>query len=211
MKRRVSGSGQASDASGAEVQGGPCATQAPPSGSCARVSPASLSFAPLAGGRVTPDVVRSLFVAQEVPELATREVLIIHHTDCGAQAGAALLARARSARSAWKRSCGGSAQNSAKHLAVAAARGAHGQHPTHKLWRGRQVAAGKHALLAHKCQAVHVAYPPLRCPTRARVLRRRLSGTSSCCWTAPSSCWASSGPPLASHRCGSAARVGFCV
>jgi hypothetical protein len=37
------------------------------------------------GGRVTPDVVRSLFVAQEVPELATSEVLIIHHTDCGAQ------------------------------------------------------------------------------------------------------------------------------
>ncbi|KIY93399.1 Uncharacterized protein MNEG_14563 [Monoraphidium neglectum] len=39
-----------------------------------------------AGGRVTPDVIRSLYVAQEVPELATREVVIIHHTDCGAQA-----------------------------------------------------------------------------------------------------------------------------
>jgi carbonic anhydrase len=35
---------------------------------------------------VTPDVVRSLFVAQEVPELSCRAVLIIHHTDCGAQA-----------------------------------------------------------------------------------------------------------------------------
>eukprot|EP00775_Hariotina_reticulata_P012035 gene12035-12178_t len=39
-----------------------------------------------AGGRVTFDVVRSLFVAQEVPELATRTVLVVHHTDCGAQA-----------------------------------------------------------------------------------------------------------------------------
>eukprot|EP00879_Flechtneria_rotunda_P020770 GHRR01021863.1.p1 GENE.GHRR01021863.1~~GHRR01021863.1.p1 ORF type:complete len:197 (+),score=64.14 GHRR01021863.1:397-987(+) len=39
-----------------------------------------------AGGRVTPDVLRSLFVAQEVPELSTRAVMIIHHTDCGAQA-----------------------------------------------------------------------------------------------------------------------------
>lgn len=39
-----------------------------------------------AGGRVTPDVIRSLFVAQEVPELATRLVIILHHTDCGAQA-----------------------------------------------------------------------------------------------------------------------------
>jgi carbonic anhydrase len=39
-----------------------------------------------AGGRVTPDVVRSLFVAQEVPELSTSAVVIIHHTDCGGQA-----------------------------------------------------------------------------------------------------------------------------
>eukprot|EP00877_Chromochloris_zofingiensis_P013137 jgi/Chrzof1/8077/UNPLg00122.t1 len=39
-----------------------------------------------AGGRVTLDVVRSLLVAQEIPELSTRLVLIIHHTDCGAQA-----------------------------------------------------------------------------------------------------------------------------
>ncbi|KAF6260881.1 carbonic anhydrase [Scenedesmus sp. NREL 46B-D3] len=39
-----------------------------------------------AGGRVTMDVVRSLFVAQEVPELSTRAVLLLHHTDCGAMA-----------------------------------------------------------------------------------------------------------------------------
>lgn len=35
---------------------------------------------------MTLDVVRSLLVAQEIPELSTRLVLIIHHTDCGAQA-----------------------------------------------------------------------------------------------------------------------------
>jgi len=37
-----------------------------------------------AGGRVTDDVIRSLFVAQEL--LNTKVILLIHHTDCGAQA-----------------------------------------------------------------------------------------------------------------------------
>ncbi|KXS22163.1 carbonic anhydrase [Gonapodya prolifera JEL478] len=34
-----------------------------------------------AGGRVSPDAVRSLVISQEL--LGTREIIIIHHTDCG--------------------------------------------------------------------------------------------------------------------------------
>lgn len=34
-----------------------------------------------AGGRVTPDVVRSIMISQWL--LGTRDVLVIHHTDCG--------------------------------------------------------------------------------------------------------------------------------
>ncbi|WIA14723.1 hypothetical protein OEZ85_003213 [Tetradesmus obliquus] len=58
-----------------------------------------------AGGRVTMDVVRSLFVAQEVPELATRAVLLLHHTDCGAMAAMRhhdqLVGRMRQLLSEW--------------------------------------------------------------------------------------------------------------
>src|SRR3712207_1360118 len=34
-----------------------------------------------AGGRVTGDAIRSLVISQQL--LGTREVLVIHHTDCG--------------------------------------------------------------------------------------------------------------------------------
>lgn len=36
-----------------------------------------------AGGRVTDDVIRSLVISQQ--QLGTREVVVLHHTDCGAQ------------------------------------------------------------------------------------------------------------------------------
>lgn len=36
-----------------------------------------------AGGRVTDDVIRSLLIAQEL--LNTKEIVLMHHTDCGAQ------------------------------------------------------------------------------------------------------------------------------
>lgn len=36
-----------------------------------------------AGGRVTEDVIRSLVISQQ--QLGTREIVVIHHTDCGAQ------------------------------------------------------------------------------------------------------------------------------
>ncbi|KAK9819048.1 hypothetical protein WJX74_010765 [Apatococcus lobatus] len=36
-----------------------------------------------AGGRVTADVIRSLVVSQEI--LHTRDIFLIHHTDCGGQ------------------------------------------------------------------------------------------------------------------------------
>ncbi|WP_373760441.1 beta-class carbonic anhydrase [Streptococcus ferus] len=36
-----------------------------------------------AGGRVTDDVIRSLVISQQ--QLGTREVVVMHHTDCGAQ------------------------------------------------------------------------------------------------------------------------------
>ncbi|WP_277294976.1 beta-class carbonic anhydrase [Streptococcus hyointestinalis] len=35
-----------------------------------------------AGGRVTEDMIRSLVISQQ---LGTREIIVIHHTDCGAQ------------------------------------------------------------------------------------------------------------------------------
>ncbi|KAK9828647.1 hypothetical protein WJX72_001294 [[Myrmecia] bisecta] len=37
-----------------------------------------------AGGRVTDDVIRSLIVSQEL--LHTRDIILLHHTDCGGQA-----------------------------------------------------------------------------------------------------------------------------
>jgi carbonic anhydrase len=37
-----------------------------------------------AGGRVTPDVLRSLAVCQDL--LGCNTILVIHHTDCGGQA-----------------------------------------------------------------------------------------------------------------------------
>ena len=36
-----------------------------------------------AGGIITDDVLRSLVISQRL--LATREVLLVHHTDCGLQ------------------------------------------------------------------------------------------------------------------------------
>ena len=36
-----------------------------------------------AGGRVTEDMIRSLVISQQ--QLGTREIIVIHHTDCGAQ------------------------------------------------------------------------------------------------------------------------------
>ena len=36
-----------------------------------------------AGGRVTDEVIRSLVISQQ--QLGTREVVVLHHTDCGAQ------------------------------------------------------------------------------------------------------------------------------
>ncbi|MFS1664018.1 beta-class carbonic anhydrase [Streptococcus sp. zg-JUN1979] len=36
-----------------------------------------------AGGRVTDDMIRSLVISQQ--QLGTREIIVIHHTDCGAQ------------------------------------------------------------------------------------------------------------------------------
>ena len=36
-----------------------------------------------AGGRVTDDMIRSLVISQQ--QLGTREVVVLHHTDCGAQ------------------------------------------------------------------------------------------------------------------------------
>lgn len=36
-----------------------------------------------AGGRVTEDMVRSLVISQQL--LGTREIVVLHHTDCGAQ------------------------------------------------------------------------------------------------------------------------------
>ena len=36
-----------------------------------------------AGGRVTEDMIRSLVISQQ--QLGTREILVLHHTDCGAQ------------------------------------------------------------------------------------------------------------------------------
>lgn len=36
-----------------------------------------------AGGRVTEDMIRSLVVSQQ--QMGTREIVVLHHTDCGAQ------------------------------------------------------------------------------------------------------------------------------
>lgn len=36
-----------------------------------------------AGGRVTEDMIRSLIISQQ--QLGTREIVVLHHTDCGAQ------------------------------------------------------------------------------------------------------------------------------
>ena len=36
-----------------------------------------------AGGRVTDDMLRSLVISQQ--QLGTREIVVLHHTDCGAQ------------------------------------------------------------------------------------------------------------------------------
>ena len=36
-----------------------------------------------AGGRVTDDIIRSLVISQQ--QMGTREVVVLHHTDCGAQ------------------------------------------------------------------------------------------------------------------------------
>lgn len=36
-----------------------------------------------AGGRVTDDMIRSLVISQQL--LGTREIVVLHHTDCGAQ------------------------------------------------------------------------------------------------------------------------------
>ena len=36
-----------------------------------------------AGGRVTEDMIRSLVISQQ--QMGTREIVILHHTDCGAQ------------------------------------------------------------------------------------------------------------------------------
>ena len=37
-----------------------------------------------AGGRVTEDMIRSLVISQQ--QMGTREIVVLHHTDCGAQA-----------------------------------------------------------------------------------------------------------------------------
>ena len=36
-----------------------------------------------AGGRVTEDMIRSLVISQQ--QLGTREIVVLHHTDCGAR------------------------------------------------------------------------------------------------------------------------------
>lgn len=36
-----------------------------------------------AGGRITDDMIRSLVISQQ--QLGTREIVVLHHTDCGAQ------------------------------------------------------------------------------------------------------------------------------
>lgn len=36
-----------------------------------------------AGGRVTDDMIRSLVISQQ--QMGTREIMVLHHTDCGAQ------------------------------------------------------------------------------------------------------------------------------
>lgn len=36
-----------------------------------------------AGGRVTDDILRSLVISQQ--QMGTREIVVLHHTDCGAQ------------------------------------------------------------------------------------------------------------------------------
>ena len=36
-----------------------------------------------AGGRVTEDMIRSLIISQQ--QMGTREIVVLHHTDCGAQ------------------------------------------------------------------------------------------------------------------------------
>jgi carbonate dehydratase len=36
-----------------------------------------------AGGRITEDMLRSLVISQQ--QLGTREIVVLHHTDCGAQ------------------------------------------------------------------------------------------------------------------------------
>ena len=36
-----------------------------------------------AGGRVTEDMIRSLVISQQ--QMSTREIVVLHHTDCGAQ------------------------------------------------------------------------------------------------------------------------------
>ncbi|MFC5631742.1 MULTISPECIES: beta-class carbonic anhydrase [Streptococcus] len=36
-----------------------------------------------AGGRVTEDIIRSLVISQQ--QMGTREIVVLHHTDCGAQ------------------------------------------------------------------------------------------------------------------------------
>ena len=36
-----------------------------------------------AGGRVTDDMIRSLVISQQ--QIGTREIVVLHHTDCGAQ------------------------------------------------------------------------------------------------------------------------------
>ena len=36
-----------------------------------------------AGGRVTDDMIRSLVISQQ--QMGTREIVVLHHTDCGAQ------------------------------------------------------------------------------------------------------------------------------
>lgn len=36
-----------------------------------------------AGGRVTEDMIRSLVISQQ--QMGTREIVVLHHTDCGAQ------------------------------------------------------------------------------------------------------------------------------
>lgn len=36
-----------------------------------------------AGGRVTDDIIRSLVISQQ--QMGTREIVVLHHTDCGAQ------------------------------------------------------------------------------------------------------------------------------